>query len=88
MKNVGLLLAFLAITIPCQAKYGGDPLSYCGDYHAAVREFVRVVRAGGTVIASVDNRACALNWIKGQGEAGAIEQLLATGNVVLYYQRS
>jgi len=65
----------------------GDPLSYCGDYQSAVREFVRVVQRSGTVIASVDNRASALNWIRGQGDRGAIEKLLATGDVVMPQER-
>jgi ubiquinone/menaquinone biosynthesis C-methylase UbiE len=61
----------------------GDALSYCGDHHAATREFARVVRSGGTVVASVDNRASAVNWLRGKGDLEALEQLLETGDVIM-----
>jgi ubiquinone/menaquinone biosynthesis C-methylase UbiE len=60
----------------------GDPLSYCGDHRAAVREFARVVRSGGAVLASVDNRVAALRWIKDTEDRDAVERLLATGDIL------
>ena len=61
----------------------GDPLSYCGDHEAALRELVRVVRLGGAVIASVDNRAGVLNWLRDKENREAVERLLATGQVLI-----
>ncbi len=60
----------------------GDPLSYCGDHHAAIRELVRVVQLKGRVIASVDNRATALGWFKDKDDREAVQRLLETGKVV------
>jgi ubiquinone/menaquinone biosynthesis C-methylase UbiE len=34
----------------------GDPLSYCSDYRAGIRELVRVTSAGGAIFISVDSR--------------------------------
>jgi ubiquinone/menaquinone biosynthesis C-methylase UbiE len=60
----------------------GDPLSYCGDHVAALGELVRVLEPGGTLIASVDNRASALNWLRDTNDFSAIEQLIDQGVVV------
>jgi ubiquinone/menaquinone biosynthesis C-methylase UbiE len=60
----------------------GDPLSYCGDHTAALRELVRVLEPRGALIASVDNRVGALNWLRDTEDLGAIEDLLAHGMVV------
>jgi SAM-dependent methyltransferase len=60
----------------------GDPLSYCGNHVAAVREFGRVVKPGGAVIASVDNRASAVNWLKDKDSLEAVERLLKTGDAI------
>lgn len=60
----------------------GDPLSYCGDHKQAMREMIRVLRPGGTLIASVDNRASGLNWLA-DADAGTIEQYLETGDVII-----
>ena len=65
----------------------GDPLSYCGDYRTAIKEFARVVQNGGAVIASVDNRASALNWLREKNDLDAIRQLLETGDVVMPHDR-
>lgn len=65
----------------------GDPLSYCGDHQAAVREFARVVRTGGTVLASVDNRAKAVGWIRDTSELESVCRLLETGQVVMWNER-
>jgi SAM-dependent methyltransferase len=59
----------------------GDPLSYCGDHRRATAEFARVVRPGGTVIASVDNRAAALNWLR-DADPEAVRRLLEDGDVI------
>jgi ubiquinone/menaquinone biosynthesis C-methylase UbiE len=60
----------------------GDPLSYCGDHKAAMAEMSRVVRPGGAVLASVDARAAALNWIARTEDRDAVEKLLQTGDVM------
>jgi ubiquinone/menaquinone biosynthesis C-methylase UbiE len=59
----------------------GDPISYCGDHLSAIKELVRVVQKGGAVIASVDNRAIALNSLLQKNDREAIQRLLETGNV-------
>lgn len=60
----------------------GDPLSYCGDHHAAIKELVRVVQRGGIVIASVDNRISALGWLREKGDRKALQRLLEKGEVM------
>ena len=64
----------------------GDPLSYCGDHEAAVRELARVVRPGGAVIVSVDNRASAINWL-GEGDLDTVERLIGDGQVLFGPER-
>jgi len=59
----------------------GDPLSYCGNYRKALAECVRVVKPGGAVIASVDNRVSALAWLKDTTDREAVQRLLETGEV-------
>lgn len=65
----------------------GDPLSYCGDHKRATAELVRVVKQGGVVIASVDNRASALSWLKDKNDRDAVQRLLETGEVVVPEER-
>lgn len=60
----------------------GDPLSYCGAHHAAIKELVRVVQRGGIVIASVDNRISALGWLREKGDRKALQRLLEKGEVM------
>ena len=60
----------------------GDPLSYCGDHHAATREMVRVVQESGIVIASVDNRAAGLKMLKDSTNLAAIQRAIETGDIV------
>lgn len=64
----------------------GDALSYCGNHDNAVKEFARVVKPGGVVIASVDNRASVLSWLKDKGR-DAVQRLLETGEVVMPLNR-
>jgi SAM-dependent methyltransferase len=59
----------------------GDPLSYCGDHKKALSECVRVLKPGGALIVSVDNRASALAWLKDSDNREAIYRLLSTGEV-------
>lgn len=61
----------------------GDPLGYCGDCAKAMTELVRVVRPGGRVIASVDNRSSALRWLGKTPDLEAVKRLLETGDVVM-----
>lgn len=65
----------------------GDPLSYCGNHYAAIKELTRVVQNGGAVIASVDNRASALNWLKEKNDFEVVRKLLETGDVVMDHKR-
>jgi ubiquinone/menaquinone biosynthesis C-methylase UbiE len=65
----------------------GDPLSYCGDHNRAIVEFVRVVKPGGVVVASVDNRASALNWLRDKNDHNAVQRLLETGEVMIPEER-
>jgi SAM-dependent methyltransferase len=60
----------------------GDPLGYCGDHARAMAELVRVVRLGGRVVASVDNRPAVLRWLGEAPDLEAVERLLETGDVV------
>ncbi len=61
----------------------GDPLSYCGDHKAAMRELARVVRPGGAVIVSVDNRSSAVRWLREPGDRAAVERLLSIGELMM-----
>jgi ubiquinone/menaquinone biosynthesis C-methylase UbiE len=61
----------------------GDPLSYCGDHRAAVREFARILRPGGTTVASVDNRADVVSWVANSTDMELISRLLETGDVLV-----
>jgi ubiquinone/menaquinone biosynthesis C-methylase UbiE len=65
----------------------GDPLSYCGDHHKAMKELVRVLKNGGRIIASVDNRVSAIGWLSKSDDIKAIEELLETGNVILPWEK-
>ena len=62
-------------------------MSYCGDHEAAIRELARVVRQGGAVIVSVDNRARTFNWLRQSDDLDAIERAIVHGEVVVPVER-
>ena len=57
----------------------GDPLSICSDPPRAVREMFRITRAGGVVIATVDNLLGALDHFVQRGNLDALEQFVRSG---------
>lgn len=60
----------------------GDPLSYCGNHRAAIKELVRVLEPGGALVASVDNRVSAMGWLRDEVDPDVVQRLLETGEVV------
>ena len=58
----------------------GDPVSYCEDPGAAIRELARVARSGAHVIVSVDSRSMAVAFIS-QLDLDGAEELLRTGQM-------
>jgi len=56
----------------------GDPLSICSDPPAALAEMFRVTQAGGTVIATADNKLAALDHFLERGDIDALENFLRT----------
>jgi ubiquinone/menaquinone biosynthesis C-methylase UbiE len=58
----------------------GDPLSYCQDPMAAVRELARLARVGAHVIASVDSRIACLYYLN-QLDFEAAARLLRSGQL-------
>lgn len=65
----------------------GDPLSYCEDAEAGARELARVVRPGGFVIASVDNRPATLKQLTEEQGQQAVEGLLAEGRMFVPHEQ-
>ena len=57
----------------------GDPLSICSDPPRALREFHRITKRGGIVIATADNKLAALDHYVERGNLEAIEQFIRTG---------
>ncbi len=57
----------------------GDPLSICADPAAAAREMFRITSAGGTVIATADNKLAALDHLVERGNLDALEEFVRTG---------
>jgi ubiquinone/menaquinone biosynthesis C-methylase UbiE len=57
----------------------GDPLSICSDPRAAVREFARALRPGGTVVATADNKLAALDHYIEKGNLDALEEFVKSG---------
>jgi ubiquinone/menaquinone biosynthesis C-methylase UbiE len=58
----------------------GDPLSICSDAQRATREFFRVTKPGGTVIATADNKLAALDHYVARGNLDALEEFIKTGH--------
>jgi ubiquinone/menaquinone biosynthesis C-methylase UbiE len=57
----------------------GDPLSICSDPPAAVREMARMTKAGGVVIATLDNKLAAIDHYIERGNLDALEEFLGNG---------
>jgi ubiquinone/menaquinone biosynthesis C-methylase UbiE len=57
----------------------GDPLSICSDPPAACREFARICKTGGVVIATADNKLAALDHYVERGNLDALEDFLKGG---------
>lgn len=58
----------------------GDPVSYCEDHAAAIRELARLAKVGAHVIVSVDSRIAALHNLS-ELDFDAAEALLRTGQM-------
>ena len=57
----------------------GDPLSICSDPPRAVREFARITKPGGIVIATADNKLAALDHFVERGNLDALEEFVRSG---------
>src|SRR5262245_15462304 len=57
----------------------GDPLSICSDPPRAVREFHRITRPGGIVIATADNKLAAIDHFVERGNLDALEEFIKSG---------
>jgi SAM-dependent methyltransferase len=57
----------------------GDPLSICSDPARAAKEMHRILRLGGTVIATADNKLAALDHFVERGNLEALEEFVHTG---------
>lgn len=57
----------------------GDPLSICSDPRRAAREMNRILKPGGIVIATADNKLAALDHFVQRGNLDALEEFVATG---------
>ncbi len=57
----------------------GDPLSICGDPFAAAREMRRLLRPGGSAIATADNKLAAIDHLLGEGDLDALEAFVRDG---------
>ena len=57
----------------------GDPLSICSDPPRAAREFARICKPGGVVIATADNKLAAIDHFVERGNLDALEAFVQTG---------
>jgi ubiquinone/menaquinone biosynthesis C-methylase UbiE len=57
----------------------GDPLSICSDAQRAVREMRRMIRPGGVVIATADNKLAAIDHFMEKSDIDGLESFLKTG---------
>lgn len=57
----------------------GDPLSICTDPPRATREFARICKHGGIVIATADNKLAAIDHYVERGNLDSLEEFLQTG---------
>ncbi len=56
----------------------GDPLSICSDPLRAAREFYRITKPGGVVIATADSKLAALDHYVERGNIEALEEFVRT----------
>src|SRR5256885_8814664 len=57
----------------------GDPLSICSDPGRAVREFARITKPGGVVIATADNKLAAIDHYVERGNLAGLEEFIRGG---------
>lgn len=57
----------------------GDPLSICSDAARAAREFARILKPGGIIIATADNRLGSIDHYIERGNLDALEEFARTG---------
>jgi ubiquinone/menaquinone biosynthesis C-methylase UbiE len=57
----------------------GDPLSICSDPKKACREFARITKPGGIVIATADNKLAAIDHYIERGSLDDLEAFLQSG---------
>jgi ubiquinone/menaquinone biosynthesis C-methylase UbiE len=57
----------------------GDPLSICSDPATAAREFSRISKPGGIVIATADNKLAAIDYYIDRGNLDALETFVKSG---------
>jgi ubiquinone/menaquinone biosynthesis C-methylase UbiE len=57
----------------------GDPLSFCEDPARALAELARIVKPGGAVVLSVDNRVAGVRSLLGEKSPEAAIELMKTG---------
>jgi SAM-dependent methyltransferase len=57
----------------------GDPLSICSDAPRAAREMFRILRPGGTVIATADNKLAAIEHYVEAGNLDKLEDFARSG---------
>lgn len=57
----------------------GDPLSICSDATRAAREFARILKPGGAIVATADNRLGSIDHYIERGNLDALEQFVRAG---------